>query len=309
MASGLPLLNQSLLVQAGIISIAGLGIVILAGFAGQLSIGHAAFFGIGGYVNALLVVRTGISPLVATLVGALICAVLSWLIGRLIFRTAGHYLALATLALGLVAETVVKEQDSVGGAVGLADIPPIQLGSWILSGDASYYWLVAGVLFVATLLCSNLLHSVEGQRLKALGDSEIATAAAGLEPMRLKTRSLITSAVLASVAGSLYAHWTSFIDPTMMGLLQSVQFLIIVVIGGMRSVWGAPVGALFLLVLTEGARETLPLLSSNVGGNFEIAVYGVVLVIFLLFLPQGIVGFASEKWANFQRHRSTRRKG
>lgn len=302
-APGLPLLSQGLLVQAVIISIAGLGIIILTGYAGQISIGHAAYFGIGGYLSAVLVAHSGLSPVIAAICGMAVSGLISWPIGRLIFRTSGHYLALATLALGLVAQTVVGEQDQLGGAVGLPDIPPLQFGSWVLNSDFSYYWLVAAILFICTFLCRNLLESAEGQRLKALGDSEIATAAAGIEPAALKTRSLIISAVLASLAGSLYAHWASFIDPTMLGLLQSVQFLIIVIIGGSRSVWGAFSGALFLLLLTELARETLPRVSSSIGGNFEIAVYGIVLVIFLLFVPQGIVGVARSAAKRVRRSR------
>lgn len=288
-----PFTSHALLVHAAIIAIAGLGITMLTGYAGQLSIGHAALFGIGGYTTAIMVGQMGVSPVVATVAGMIVAGLIAWPVGKLIFRTSGHYLALATLALGLVAQTVVNEQSALGGAVGLPDIPALQLGPLVLGDDFSYYWFVALVLFACTFLVRNLLSSAEGMKLKALGDSEIATAASGVSPGALKTRSLVLSAVLASLAGSLYAHWTSFVDPTMLGLMQSVQFLIIVIVGGARSVWGAFSGAVFILFLTEIARQTLPHLSSSIGGNFEIAVYGIVLVVFLLYVPQGMAGVAS----------------
>lgn len=285
-----PFMSTSLLVHAVVLAIAGLGIVILTGYAGQLSIGHAAFFGVGGYTTAMLVGQPSVPPVLAMAIGMTLAGLIAWPVGLLIFRTSGHYLALATLALGLVSETIVKEQSLLGGAVGLPDIPSLALGPIILSDDFSYYWFVAVVLLVVTFLCRNLLGSAEGMKLKALGDSEIATSASGVMPRALKTRSLVISAVLAALAGSLYAHWTSFVDPTMTALMQSVQFLLIVIVGGSRSVWGAFSGALFILFLAEMARETLPRISSSIGGNFEIAVYGIVLVLFLLYVPQGLVG-------------------
>lgn len=288
----IPFMSHSFLVHAVILAIAGLGLVILTGFAGQLSIGHAAFYGVGGYTTAMLVGQFGMPPIVSTVIGMSIAGLMAWPVGWLIFRTSGHYLGLVTLALGLVTQTVVNEQSALGGAVGLPDIPSLALGPIILSGDFNYYWFVALVLFVCTFLCRNLLTSAEGMKLKALGDSEIATAASGVTPGSLKTRSLVISAILTALAGSMYAHWTSFVDPTMIGLMQSVQFLLIVIVGGSRSVWGAFSGALFVLFLTEMARETLPLVSSSIGGNFEIAVYGIILVIFLLYVPQGLVGVA-----------------
>lgn len=298
-----PFMSHAFLVHAVILAIAGLGIVILTGFAGQLSIGHAAFFGVGGYTTAVLVGQMGVPPIVGAAVGMAIAGLMAWPVGWLIFRTSGHYLALATLALGLISQTVMNEQRWLGGAVGLPDIPSLAFGPLVLSSDFNFYWFVALVLLLCTFLVRNLLTSAEGMKLKALGDSEIATAASGVQPGSLKTRSLVISAVLTSLAGSLYAHWTSFVDPTMIGLMQSVQFLLIVIVGGARSVWGAFSGALFILFLTEMARETLPHFSASIGGNFEIAVYGIVLVVFLLYLPKGLVGVAESIGKRFRRQK------
>jgi branched-chain amino acid transport system permease protein len=280
-------------VVMGIMAIAAVGLVLVMGYAGQVSLGQAAFFGIGAYSSALLTASAGLHPLPAMGAGMALAGLLAALVGRSIFRARGHYLAMATLAFGLVTFYLAKELPFTGGPSGLPDVPKLALGSLVLGSDLRYWWLVAAVLFAAVLLARNLVDSRVGRALRAIGDSEAAAATSAVDVRHHKVAVFVVGAVMAAVAGSLYAHWTTFVDPTStLDLLLSIQLLIMATVGGLRSVWGAPLGAFVVVSLSQGARELLPRLSSRVGGEFEIIVYGLALILVLLFLPDGIAGGA-----------------
>jgi len=286
----LPFYTMSTAVQIGILAIATLGLTLLMGFAGQISIGQAAFYGIGAYTSAILTTRSGIPPLLALVVGAVLSGAVAYLVGRFIFRVRGHYLALATLAFGLTLGFVARQLELTGGASGIVDIPRLAVGPLVLRGDLRYYYLVAAVLFVLVVLARNLVRSLSGRALMALGDSEIAASSAGVDIARHKRTVFVVAAVFASLAGSLYAHWVTFVDYHTLDLLLSLQLLIMATVGGLRTVWGAPVGAFIVITLSQGAKELLPRLPTNVGGQFEIAVYGIALILVVLFLPRGVMG-------------------
>lgn len=285
-----PFYTMSTAVQIGILAIATLGLTLLMGFAGQISIGQAAFYGMGAYTSAILTTRSGIPPLVALVVGAVISGVVAYLVGRFIFRVRGHYLALATLAFGLTLGYVARQLEVTGGASGIVDIPRLALGPLVLRGDLRYYYLVAAVLFILVVLARNLVRSLFGRALVALGDSEIAASSAGVDIARHKRTVFVIAAVFASLAGSLYAHWVTFVDYHTLDLLLSLQLLIMATVGGLRTVWGAPVGAFIVITLSQAAKELLPRLPTNAGGQFEIAVYGIALILVVLFLPRGVMG-------------------
>lgn len=285
--------TMSTAVEMSLIAIATLGFVLLFGFAGQISLGQAAFYGTGAYSSAILSGTYGVSPFLALLAGALLSGLVAFLVGRLILRVRGHYLALATLSFGLVVFYVASQLSITGGTTGLPDIPKLAFGSIRLDSDLRYFGLVAVVLFIAVLAADNLVHSPFGRSLRAVGDSEVAAAASGVDVTARKVTTFVVAAVLASIAGSLYAHWVGYVDPTTLQLLFSVELLVTATVGGVRSVWGAPVGAVIIVSLTQGAREILPRIAPNVGGQFEIVVYGVVLIICVLFLPMGVVGGVS----------------
>jgi len=286
----LPFYTMSTAVQIGILAIATLGLTLLMGYAGQISIGQAAFYGIGAYTSAILTTRSGIPPLLALVVGAVLSGAVAYLVGRFIFRVRGHYLALATLAFGLTLGFIARQLELTGGASGIVDIPRLAVGPLVLRGDLRYYYLVAAVLFVLVVLARNLVRSLFGRALMALGDSEIAASSAGVDIARHKRTVFVVAAVFASLAGSLYAHWVTFVDYHTLDLLLSLQLLIMATVGGLRTVWGAPVGAFIVITLSQGAKELLPRLPTNVGGQFEIAVYGIALILVVLFLPRGVMG-------------------
>jgi branched-chain amino acid transport system permease protein len=285
-----PFFTMSTAVQMAVLAIATAGLTLLMGHAGQISIGQAAFFGIGAYTSAILTTRAAVPPIAALLVGIVLSGLVAWLVGRLIFRVSGHYLALATLAFGLMLGYLARQLSLTGGASGIVDIPRLAIGTFVLQGDLRYYYLAAAVLVVVLVLSRNLVASLFGRSLVALGDSEIAAASVGVDTARHKRVVFVVAAVFASVAGSLYAHWVTFVDYHTLDLLLSLQLLIMATVGGLRSVWGAPVGAFIVITLSQAARELLPRIAPNVGGDFEIAVYGIALILVLLFLPQGVVG-------------------
>lgn len=285
-----PFFTMANAVQMAILAIATLGLILLAGFAGQISIGQAAFYGIGAYSSAILTTQAGLSPILGMVVGMVLCGAAAFIVGSFIFRVRGHYLALATLAFGLVMGNVARQLEITGGASGIVDIPRLAIGPLIITGDLRYYYFAAGILLVATLLARNLVGSLFGRSLRALGDSEVAAASCGVGVAKHKRAVFVVAAVFASVAGSLYAHWVTFVDYHTLDLLLSIQLLIMATVGGLRTVWGAPVGALLVLTLSQLAKELLPRISSNVGGQFEIAVYGLALILVLLLMPRGVAG-------------------
>lgn len=288
--SATPFLTVSLAVQMMLLAIAGLGLVLLMGFAGQISIGQAAFYGIGAYSSAILTTDLGVSPILALVAGAVISGLVAWIVGRYIFRVRGHYLALATLAFGLALGHLAQQLTITGGNAGIVGIPRLALGSFVLTSDWQYYYLAAVVLLVVTIMIDNLVRSHIGRGLVALGDSEPAASAIGIHIAQRKQLVFVIAAVLASIAGSLYAYWVTYVDYNTMDLLLSIQLLIVAMVGGLRSVWGAVVGAVFVIGIGQMSQELLPIMFPNAGGQFEIAAYGIGLILALMFLPTGIVG-------------------
>jgi branched-chain amino acid transport system permease protein len=287
-----PLYTMGNGVQMAIVAVAALGLVPLTGYARQVSIGQAAFYGTGAYASAILTVRLGLPPLAAAAAGLALAAATAWLLGLLLFRVQGHYLALATIGLGLVLTIVAREVEATGGSEGLAGVPALAPFGFELAGDVGYWYLAAGVLVVAVPAVAALLRSRVGRALVAVGDAPAAAAASGIDIAAHRRLAFMVSAVLAAGAGSLYAHWVGYVDPSTLDLPLSLQLLIVATAGGLRTVWGPPVGAFLVVSLLQLSQETLPQVSERVGGQTEVVAYGVALVLVLLVLPDGVAGTA-----------------
>jgi branched-chain amino acid transport system permease protein len=291
-----PLYTMGNGVHMAVVAIAALGLVPLTGYAMQVSIGQAAFYGTGAYASAVLTVRHGLPSPIAAAAGMALAAAAAYLLGLLLFRVEGHYLALATLGLGLVLTIVARQVEVTGGAEGLPGVPALAPFGVELVGDLAFYYLAAGVLFVAVVAVGALLRSRVGRSLVAVGDSPAAAAASGIDIAARKRLAFVVSAVLAAAAGALYAHWVGYVDPSALDLPLSLQLLIVATVGGLRTVWGAPVGAFLVVSLLQISQETLPRVSERVGGQTETIAYGLVLVLVLvlvlLLLPDGVAGAA-----------------
>jgi branched-chain amino acid transport system permease protein len=274
-----------------IYAIAGLGLMVLAGFTGLLSIGHAAFLGVGAYTQAVLT-NAGVPFPGALAAAALLSAAVGVMIGLPALRVKGIYLAIATLAFGFIVEEVMARWESVTGGnngkmVKAANVLGMQLGT-----ERSFYFLCLFICVLVTLAVLNLLRSSTGRAFVAIRDSEISAQSMGINLARYKTMSFALSAALVGIAGALYAHKLRFISPEQFGILQSVDLLLLVVVGGLGSVHGAFLGAIFLITMPQLialSKDWLPPAIGQAAG-LQAVVYGVVLMAFVLFEPMGLYG-------------------
>lgn len=286
----LPFLSGTNLVFIGFSALAATGLTLIMGFAGQISLGHAAFYGVGAYAVAVFTVKAGWAPLPALLAGLVIAGLLAAALGVAVLRIRGHFLAMATLAFGLIFFFFVRGWEYVGSNQGLGGIPVVSIGPWEFGEIEPTFLITWVILGIGILLAHNLVNSRVGRSLRAMGASEVAAAASGIDVRRAKVSVFVIGALYAALAGSLYAFFVTFINPDPFGVLVSVQFLVISVIGGLRSVWGAVAGAIFVVALTEASRDIVPRFFDRAAGSYEIVVYGLALIIVLLTLRQGIAG-------------------
>jgi branched-chain amino acid transport system permease protein len=285
-----PFFTMSVGVVMGLQAIAALGLVPLTGHGGQISLGQAAFFAIGEYTSAILTTRWHTNALLAMVAGMVLSGLVAYLVGLFIFRAQGHYLALATLSFGLVVNYLAGQLPLTGGTEGLPGIASLAPFGLSIDDDVSMYYLVAMILLVAVIVVDSLLRSPVGKALSALGDSPVATAAAGISIAGLRRGAFVLAAVLGALAGSLYAHWSTYMDASQADILASVQLLIIAAIGGLRTVWGAPLGAFIMITFSEASKDLIPVVIPGAAGSYWIVVYGLALILILLFLPRGVGG-------------------
>jgi len=271
----------SILVFIGIYSIAATGLNLLMGYAGQISLGHGAFYALGAYTSGILTLRYQVPFFVAFPLAIATAAVLAYLIGVPCLRLKGHYLAMATLAAGEIVYIILNAAVAVtGGPSGIAGIPSLRIGSWELESDVHHYSLVWVVFFVLLILSRNIIASRIGRALRSLHDGEIAAASFGVPVANVKIKVFVLSAVYAAIAGVLYAHTVTFISPQTAELMFSIQLITMVVIGGMGHLWGGVVGAAIMTLVPE-------LLSAF--HDYEMVIYGGILLLMVMFLPGGLV--------------------
>jgi branched-chain amino acid transport system permease protein len=274
-----------------IYSIVGLGLMLLAGFTGLFSLGHAAFLGVGAYTQAVLTGMGWPFPL-ALICAAGLSAAVGVIVGLPALRVKGIYLGIATLSFGFIVEEVFARWEKVtGGNAGIHIKAPDMFG-WKLSGGNEFYYLCLVITVVATLAILNLLRSSTGRAFVAIRDSEISAQSMGIHLARYKTLSFALSAALAGVGGALYAHKLQFISPEQFNIIQSIDLLLMVVIGGLGSVHGAFLGAIFLITMPQliaSGKDVLPDVIAQAAG-LQGLVYGLVLIAFVLFEPMGLYG-------------------
>lgn len=272
-------LGMTNLIAINVIVVLGLNLFI--GYAGQISLGHAAFFGLGAYGSAIATVTFETPPWLAMALVAVLVSLVALLIAIPILRLSGHYLAMATLGLNFVVYTVLLQWDEVtGGPSGFSGIPYLSVGNFQFDDEVRLHYLIWGFVLVSLLLCLNLVRSGVGRGLSALAGDEVAAEALGVNTRNAKVKVFVLSAVLASVAGSLFAHCYTFISPDSFGIFTSADMVIMVVIGGMGSIWGSLFGAALITLLPEWM---------DMFETYKDFVHGGILVLVLMFLPQGLV--------------------
>lgn len=257
-----------------------LGLNLLIGFAGQISLGHAGFLGIGAYASAVLPTSFGWPPLLAMVAGAVATGLLAALVARPIFKLKGHYLAMATLGLGIIINIVLRNEASLTGGPDGMPVPALGLMGFELSSDKQWYWVIALLLSLSIWASLNLIDSPFGRALRALHGSEVASQVAGVNVARYKVAIFVISAVFASLMGSVTAHYVGFVTPNIANFFHSIELVTMVVIGGMASVYGSVVGAVLLTALPQ-------VLVSFEG--WETVVFGAILMLCMIFMPKGLV--------------------
>ena len=256
------------------------GLNLLIGYAGQISLGHAGFFGIGAYGSALLASRYGWPPVAAMVAATAAVALIAFIVGRPILRLKGHYLAMATLGMGIIVSIVISTEDGVTGGPDGMPVPPLTLLGFVVHGERTWYWIASGALLLAVWIASNLIESPIGRALRAVHTSEVAAEVAGIDSARHKLLVFVVSAVFAAVAGCLSAYYGGFITPAKASFLHSIELVTMVVFGGMASTLGAVVGAAVLTILPQ----LLTVLK-----EYEMVVFGALMMLTMICFPRGIV--------------------
>jgi len=271
----------NVMVFVGIHTMLALALNLLLGYAGQISLGQAGFFGLGAYISGILTATHGINPWLAMLTAAVVVTLVAFMVGFPILKLKGHYLAMATLGLGIIIYIVFNEAiDQTGGPSGLSGIPNLSIAGFIFDSDLKNYYLIWGFTLLAMGLSLNLVHSRIGRALRAIHDSEVAARVMGVNARLLKVQIFALSAGLSAIAGSLYAHTMTFIAPASFGFNFSVELITMVIIGGLASIYGSLLGAALLTVLPEILRAFQ---------DYDIIVYGLLLVLMTMFMPGGLV--------------------
>ncbi|HOJ62606.1 MAG TPA: branched-chain amino acid ABC transporter permease [bacterium] len=270
-------------VFAGLHALIAIGLSLLMGYAGQISLGHGGFFGLGAYISGLLATLLHWNPWFSLLAALALTALAALLIGIPSLRLRGHYLAMATLAFGeIVVITFNAEVNLTGGPSGFGQIPRLSLGGLSLKDDLVFYYFVWSLVILVLAGSLNLIHSRVGRALRSIHGGETAANAMGINTAAYKVQVFVLSAVLAALAGGLYAHYVTFVSPTICEIKFSVILVVMVAVGGMTSVWGALLGAIGLTILPEFL---------TVFEDMDILVYGMILMLIMIFAPGGLFGW------------------
>ena len=277
----------------GIFFIMVVGLDVFLGQAGQVSLGQTMFMALGAYGAGMLTLRLAIPPVLALVVMAAVSAGVAYLFGRPFLRLRGYYLTLATLGLAVITQSLATGLgDLTGGPSGLVGIPNIGIGSLVAESDQENYYVVLVVCVLAAWFVSGLLHSKTGRALAAISNDQQAAAMLGIDPTKYKTSAFVLAAVLASTGGSLYAFYSRFVSPDMVGVPVAFNLVVMLALGGSRTIVGPLIGVALLQILPRAGQSV---------SLFEPLLAGVVLIVVITYLPLGLWGglrTVVRKWAH-----------
>jgi branched-chain amino acid transport system permease protein len=263
-----------------IFALAVLGLNLLMGFAGQVSLGHAGFFGIGAYAVAVGPTHLNISPWAALIAGAAFAGLIAFVVGRPILKLKGHYLAVATLGMGLLIGMVLTNEARFTGGPDGMPVATLVLFGWTVRGTQTWYWVSGATLALGALLAVNLINSPTGRAFRAIHDSEVAATVLGVDIARYKLIVFVLSAVYGAVAGAYLALFDGLVTPATAGFLRSIEFVTMAVLGGLGSIFGSVIGAAVLVVLPQVL---------TVFHDYETIALGTIMIVFMIFLRAGVV--------------------
>ncbi|MBP6902585.1 MAG: branched-chain amino acid ABC transporter ATP-binding protein/permease [Burkholderiaceae bacterium] len=278
----------------GLYAIVSLGLVLLTGVAGLTSFGQAAFVGVGAYTAAFLASKAGWNPWLTVFVGVALSVAVSLALGAITLRMSGHYLPLATIAWGLALNYTMANMEFLGKYDGLLGIPPLEIAGTSLGSGRGICVLIWAVALLAALAVTHLLDSRPGRAIRALKNGTTMAEAMGISTFRYKLVVFVLAAVLAAVSGWLFAHFQRTVNPSPFGIHKGIEYLFMAVLGGVGHVWGAFLGAAVVKIVEDQLQVLLPALIGH-SGNFEIIVFGLVLIAVLKYAPDGLWTFVT-RW-------------
>jgi branched-chain amino acid transport system permease protein len=285
------------LVIIGTYVIAAAGVDLVFGFAGQLSFCQAAFFGLGAYASAILTTTYQCNPILAMVIGMIFTSLVAYGLGRPVLRLKGYYLAISTIGFGLIIQSVfVTLSRYTGGPDGFRDIVPLTVAGYVFKTDSQYYYPIWTIAMVILVLTRNIVRSRVGRAMLALRGDDVAASSMGVDITKYKVQAFVLSAAYASLAGSLYAHSNRFISPQIADLSGSVDMIIMMVLGGIRTVFGVLIGTAIMKSIPEVLESFL---------DYQMVTRGAILIILLLYMPQGLIGVAKNILGRLRVRRST----
>lgn len=272
---------NTLLIFIGLNTMVTVGLCLLMGYTGQVSLGQAAYYGIGAYFSAILSKTYGVDPWLAMLIAATVTGTFAYSIGYLIFRLKGNYLAMATLGIGIIIWILFRQLSQfTGGPDGMSGIPYLSIGGFVFDTTFKRYYLVWAFTIALLLISQNIIRSRTGRALRAIHGNEDAAESIGINIAQFKVKIFVLSAVFASLAGSLFVHHLRFVSPQQFNFLASVKLVVMAVIGGLASIWGAIFGAATTNILSDEILLNF--------GELDIMIYGLILMLVMIFMPQGL---------------------
>jgi branched-chain amino acid transport system permease protein len=282
------LLNDPFTVHLGIraatYAIVVMGLTLFAGYTGQISLGHAAFFGLAAYISGILM-KSGFPYMGSVAVATIAVGILGLVVGLIVLRTEGHYLALASIAVSIICQVLVKNSSITGGPSGLTAIPGPEFFGWKLTSDLQYYYYVLACMIIGFIILQRITQSRTGDALRSIANNELAAQSLGIPVFQYKVLSFTISTMFAGFAGTLFVHYDGFIDPDRLGVNVSILFFIMAFVGGIGGLYGSLAGAFAITIIEEYSQGF---------GQYNVLVYGLLLVIVILFLPKGIAGIPTQ---------------
>jgi len=278
----------TLLNYIGIYALVALGVVLLTGVGGLTSFGQAAFVGIGAYATAWLTTAQGVSPWLGLVFALILTGIVAAFLGAITLRLGGHFLPLGTIAWGLSIYFLFGNMESLGRNNGITGVPPISFGSISLEPTYAIYYLIWGLLVIATIVMANLLDSREGRAIRSLRGGVVMVESLGISVFRVRLIIFVIAALLAGLSGWLYAHMSRYVSPAPFDLRMGIQYLFMAILGGSGYILGAVVGAALLTLLQNALQDVLPHFSSN-GEQLEVIVFAIIYVLALQFARGGMM--------------------
>jgi branched-chain amino acid transport system permease protein len=285
----------SLLNDIGIGALVALGLVLLTGVGGATSFGQAAFVGIAAYATAWLTTTQGLSPWLGLLFALLLTGLSALAIGMLTLRLGGHFLPLSTIAWGLSIAMVFGNVDALGRHTGISSIPALSLGPWSLADRRAMYYLIWVLVGLAFLFSRNLLESRPGRAIRSLRGGATLLSSVGADAYRVRLSLFVLAALLAGLAGWLYAHTNRFVSPSPFDVRASIEYLLMAVAGGLGHLVGALVGSALVLSLKNALQDVLPMLTQR-AGQLEAVAFAALFILLLHFARGGLMGYVMRWW-------------